>query len=619
MTLRFWPGFRFIAVFFAINLSFIGACFAGDPQWVEVHSPHFSVITDTGEKRGREVALKFEQMRAVFGALLTKAKVNLPVPLQIIAFRSTKELRQFAPLWHGKPISLAGLFQSGEDRSFILLDMSAPDAFVVVFHEYAHQLMNGNITAETQPWFEEGFAEYFSTIEMDSKVAKVGLKAPPGDWEILQQNSWLHIPDLFAVRHDSQTYNEGDHRSVFYAESWLVVHYLYDTQQIPKLANYFSAVLGHNVPVTEAIQQAFGMSAGQFEKVLRNYMSSGRVRYYPIPLSEANETSSYIVTPISLLDARVAMADMHFHSIDYQEKAVEEFQQILKEQPDNAGALRGLGYAYLRKKDFARAQEYFRKAAGRDSKDPRVHYYSAVLLNEEEAFAPDAEKIAFMKKELQASISLDPTFADAYSLLAFAQSSSGEHEQALTTLKKALELNPRNEAYQFNLALMYLSNQNLDDGIAILTTLQRSSAPEIASRAAESLQQAQAVKAAMQAHSVPAGSQAFIPVSASDSADPDQKMHTATHPQVIPAVAPASGTTKFMKGKLLSVDCSSPPTAFIRVAAGVKTWKLKVADTQHAIVIGADNFSCSWSNQAVALNYRESGDDEGSIVSIELQ
>jgi hypothetical protein len=71
MTLRFWPGFRFIAVFFAINLSFIGACFAGDPQWVEVHSPHFSVITDTGEKRGREVALKFEQMRAVFGALLT--------------------------------------------------------------------------------------------------------------------------------------------------------------------------------------------------------------------------------------------------------------------------------------------------------------------------------------------------------------------------------------------------------------------------------------------------------------------------------------------------------------------------------------------------------------------
>jgi hypothetical protein len=123
----------------------------------------------------------------------------------------------------------------------------------------------------------------------------------------------------------------------------------------------------------------------------------------------------------------------------------------------------------------------------------------------------------------------------------------------------------------------------------------------------------------MQAHSVPAGSQAFLPVASDDSADRDQKMHTATHPEVIPAVAPASGTTKFMKGKLLSVDCSSPPTAFIRVATGVKTWKMRVADTKHAIVIGADNFSCSWSNQAVALNYRVSGDSEGSVVSIELQ
>jgi kynureninase len=43
---------------------------------VEVRSPNFSVVTDAGEKRGREVAMRFEQMRAVFGALMTKANVN---------------------------------------------------------------------------------------------------------------------------------------------------------------------------------------------------------------------------------------------------------------------------------------------------------------------------------------------------------------------------------------------------------------------------------------------------------------------------------------------------------------------------------------------------------------
>ena len=56
-------------------------CSAGEAQWIEIQSPHFSVVTDAGERRGREVAIRFEQMRAVFGALMVKANVNLPVPL----------------------------------------------------------------------------------------------------------------------------------------------------------------------------------------------------------------------------------------------------------------------------------------------------------------------------------------------------------------------------------------------------------------------------------------------------------------------------------------------------------------------------------------------------------
>src|ERR1700730_5124067 len=94
--------------FSLLLITFVSYSYAGEAEWIEVRSPHFSVVTDAGEKRGRETALKFEQMRAVFGALLTKAKVNLPVPLQIVAFRNTKEFRQFAPLWQGKPTQLAG-------------------------------------------------------------------------------------------------------------------------------------------------------------------------------------------------------------------------------------------------------------------------------------------------------------------------------------------------------------------------------------------------------------------------------------------------------------------------------------------------------------------------------
>src|SRR5215469_6010926 len=203
----------------ALIFNLIPPAYAEGPQWIEVRSPHFSVITDAGEKRGREVAMRFEQMRAVFGTLMTKAKVNLPVPLQIVGFRTTKEFRQFAPLWHGKPTEAVGLFQSGDDRSYIMLDLSVEDAWKVVFHEYAHRLLAGNVTEPRDPWFEEGFAEYFSTIEVDNKEARVG-KPADSAYLILQQNNLMKITDLFHVRQSSATYNEsGDHRTVFYAES----------------------------------------------------------------------------------------------------------------------------------------------------------------------------------------------------------------------------------------------------------------------------------------------------------------------------------------------------------------------------------------------------------------
>src|SRR5258708_7764374 len=218
---------------------FVPPAYGDAPQWVEIRSPHFSVITDAGEKRGREVAMRFEQMRAVFSALMTKVNVNIPIPLQIVAFRNTKEFRQFAPLWHGKPTELAGLFQGGEDRSFIMLDMSVENPWRVVFHEYAHQLMNGVLSRQMDPWFEEGFAEYFSTIEVDNKEARVG-KPPESAYLVLQQNNMLKITDLLKVRQNSQTYNEsGDHRTVFYAESDMLVHYIYDNHLISKLGVYF--------------------------------------------------------------------------------------------------------------------------------------------------------------------------------------------------------------------------------------------------------------------------------------------------------------------------------------------------------------------------------------------
>lgn len=583
--------------------------FAGDPQWVEVRSPNFSVITDAGEKRGRDVALHFEQMRSVFGALMTKANVNLSVPLQIVAFRNTKEMRQVAPMFNGKPTEVAGLFQGGEDRSFIMLDMSVENPWSVVFHEYAHRLMDGNLEFRTDPWFEEGFAEYFSSIEVDNKEARVG-KIPAETYEILQQLGMMKVMDLFRVQQNTKTYNEtGDHRTTFYAQSGLVMHYLYDNLLIPKLAVYFDALKVQKKPVDQAIQTAFGMPPEQFDKVLRNYLSSGRYRYYPIPTPPGIVAAQFTVAPVSLADARAVLADIHAHSPDHKDQALAEFQDVLKMDPNNASALRGVGYAYLQQRDLEHAAEYFRRAAERDSKDPRVHYYYAMLLNL--GGPQDEAKAAEIKKELQTAIALDPKLADAYSLLGFAQAFSGEPEKGMETMKKALELAPREERYQFNLANIYMVNHKLDEAIAMFRSLAGSGNPEVAMRASQALAQAENFKAQ------PRTFELRLENRTSESTPPSRD--SSEHEAATKVEVPVPAAVRFVKGKLVSVDCSAAPQALLSVTSGARSLKLRVRDSGHVVLIGADEFSCDWKNRAVAINYRDRPDGEGDVVSVEVQ
>jgi len=608
---------RFLRAFFALGCLILWShqSFAGEPQWVEVRSPNFSVITDAGDKRGRDVALHFEQMRSVFGTLMTKAHVNLSVPLQIVAFRSSKEMRQVAPIFNGKPTELAGLFQGGEDRSFIMLDMSVDNPWSVVFHEYAHQLMDGNLSIRTDPWFEEGFAEYFSSIEVDNKEARVG-KIPEETYRVLQQTGMMRVADLFRVQQYSKTYNEsGDHRSMFYAESSLVVHYLYDNQLMLKLAEYFDARLNQKKPIEQAIQQAFGMTPEQFDKVLRNYLSSGRFKYYPIPTPSGIVAAQFTERPVNPADARAVLADIDAHSLDHHDRALGEFQDVLKMDPDNASALRGAGYAYLQRQDFEQAGEYFRRAAERDSKDPRVHYYNAMLMNR--AGLASGAKSDEMKRELETAIALDPKLADAYSLLAWAQAFSGEPEKGLTTMKKAVELSPRNETYQINLANIYMANRKVNEAIALLRGLAGSGNPQVASQANAVLAQAESFKERSKSFrpQIEVRRSENVEAARDHAGMPEGKIEAA-----IEVEAPTPSTpVRFIKGKLAAVDCSAAPQALLSVVAGGRSLKLHVGDSRHLVLIGADEFSCDWKNKSVALNYRERQDGDGDVVSLEVQ
>jgi tetratricopeptide (TPR) repeat protein len=594
-----------------------------DQSWIEVQSPHFTIATDGGEKRARDVATRFEQMRMAFGVLFQKVNVNT-APLEIIAFRNNKELRQFAPLYGGKPIEVAGFFlgDGGQsrpgsipERQYIALDLSAEDNWGTVFHEYAHLLINANFPP-SPVWFDEGFAEYCSSLRVDKKEIALGLVKPELP-QLLNENRWLKLLDLFSVEHDSKIYNRDDRRSVFYAQSWVTVHYFMSKNMMKQVSAYTQLTMDQHVPIPDAIRRAFGMEPEALEKAIEGYLRSGSVVYFHTATPPGAESVTFTSHPLNDLDVKTVMADLDFHARDYRQRGITEFQEVLSKQPENVVANRGLGYEALQHNDWDKAGEYFKRAAAQDVKDPQVHYLLAFMLNRNGRAARNPEDLETIKKELNTAIALDENFADAYSLLGLTLSFAGEKDEAVKALVKAVVLSPRNSWYSANLANVYLQQQDFEHAIPLLQELEKSSEPQISAMAAQQLQQVEAYQSAVRQHGASAirveTSAGTVEVEEKeDSQPPEQKPITTPPSGPVPAVI-------FMRGTLVSVDCSSSPAATLTISAGGKKWKMLAPQAKKLVVMGADELSCSWANRKVAVNYRKNGADSGTLVSLELE
>src|SRR6202166_361500 len=260
-----------------------------EPKWIEVHTAHFSVITDAGEKRGREVALRMEQMRAIFGQLVLKDKLKMPVPITVIALKSDKQYGLVAP---AKQSFASGFYVPGSDRIYIVLNLFTADPWRAVAHPLAHYLLNYNYPPAAG-WFDEGLAEYFGSIQIGRQVDIGGDPELAPEWhedifdemrrdpnvpqsltQLISSPVWLSMVDLFTMKHDGSGTREGTHHTLYYAQSWMVVHYLLKKNKLPEAGTYFDLVLNQKVPVEKAMAQAFDRSPAQMEDAVKTYLKS---------------------------------------------------------------------------------------------------------------------------------------------------------------------------------------------------------------------------------------------------------------------------------------------------------------------------------------------------------
>jgi tetratricopeptide (TPR) repeat protein len=628
-------------------------------KWQEYRSAHFTVITDAGEKKGREITLRFEQMRAVFGDLLSRNRLNISQPLTIYALRSDKQYYQMAPTRNGQATSDPGFFVAGDDRSFIVLNAFEPEPWRAVNHDFAHFLLNYNYPP-TQGWFDEGFVEYFSSLRLSNKTYEIGSdpelnsaytqnllgtetavrNRPRTLTELLNAPVWLAVPDLFTMKHDLTGAPEGTHRTMFYAQAWITVSYLLNKNKLPETGTYFDLVQNQKVPVEKAILQAYDMSVAQFDQAVKDYYHSlgqlqddfsyaqqpkgdqppqDRAQLYKAPISPGPDDIEITIKPISEADIRAQLAEVMVRLPERRQQGLNDLQLVLNMKDkdgqvlDNEIAHRALAWVALDNKQFEKVAEELGNAAALNPRDVWLRYYLALLkYRQAKTGQQEIQGLANMMQDLKATVDWYPEFAEAYNMLAMARLEGGGAGSAMDAMKAAIKLSPRNEQYAFNLALVYVAGKNWDAAQATFERLQQSANPQIAAAAKAQMKDFAITKKYGINPNAPKRTYQASPFD-----ELAQEAEKREHGQQ--QSAPDTRPTQFLKGKLLRVDCSQPPVATMTVTNGAKTLKLHTADVKSLVVIGADEFSCDWRDLSVTVNYKAGGGADGDVVSLELR
>jgi tetratricopeptide (TPR) repeat protein len=630
---------------------------AAELQWQQFRSAHFTLVTDAGEKKGREIILRFEQMRAVFSQLLSRNKPKMPVPLTIYALKDDKRFFQMAPLRNGQPISVPGFFVPGEDHQFIVLNAFEEEPWRAIQHQFAHLMLNYNYPP-TQPWFDEGFAEYFASMRLDNKQFEIGNdpeltsnytedllgnqteahNPPKSLTELLGGWVWLSLPDLFTMKHDTSSHQEGSHRTLFYAQSWMVMQYLINKEKLPETGTYFGLVETQHVPVEEAIQQAYGMSAAQLDKAVKDYFHSlsqlkqdadaarrpdaapnrPQIYHFPAPIGPDELAAEMKIVPQA--DAEAQLAEVMVRIPERREQGLKEVDRLLQltdkngQLVDNEIAHRALAWVHLEKKEFPEAAEELGKAAALDPRDVWNRYYlSLVKYKTAQARHEEMQGLPNMMIDLRVAIDWYPDFAEAFNMLAMARIEGGGTASALESIKQAIALSPRNEQYVLNLGQIQEAAKKWDAAQEIFERLKSSSNPLIASAARKQLDELPTVRKYGVSPSAPKRVTQSSPFDELEQ-EAQKRAQEQEHDPTVPDKRP----TQFAKGVLVSVDCSRAPAAVLTVNTG-RPLKLRVADYKSLLLMGEDQFSCDWRNRKVAVNYKAGPGGEGDLVSLEIQ
>ena len=272
--------------------------------------------------------------------------------------------------------------------------------------------------------------------------------------------------------------------NIFYAESWMLTHYLLqgeNQKRRPQLARFVDLVRSQ-LTIDEAFQQAFQISLDAFEKDFKSYVQGAKYMATAVTFEKKLDFDAQMQSaPLSEAEAQAYLGDLLLHTRRYND-AESHLQQALTLSPELPMAEASFGMLRVRQGRLADARKYLEKAVAGNSQNYLAHFYYAYALSgltldgSQVINSYSSEEAATMRGELRKAIGIKPDFAEGYALLGFINVVRNEEiDETIVLLKRALTMSRSNQRVLFMLAQLYMRQEKFAEARQLLEPLARNS------------------------------------------------------------------------------------------------------------------------------------------------
>ena len=497
---------RLVATLLATLIATViaSAPLAADHPWTEIRGADVVVFGQQSPRTLRDVAVQIEQFRAVVGQLIVGARQPQSLPTEVYLFDTERAMREYLPLYQGKPASLTGYCHCGapDEISVIVAALSQyHESSSIIYHEYTHLLLR-NAIRDVPVWLNEGLAEYFSTFTLSSngRQAEVGA-AIPSHLAALQE-AFIPLAQLLTVDRNSPLYNERTRKTIFYAEAWALTRYLLAGRPggVETVSAFLAEYAANGADSAAALVKATGLPLSTIERDVRSFVNQQLVGldsptafgWTNLALSERVEVDAPSASrTLAPAESEARLGEIQLR-IGREQEAAKRIEGAAAAGQGNAQAQLVLARLRLRQQRNGDAMPLLQKAAALAPDDFAAQYLYGLTLLRGDGDLSDAswptDRARAAREALWRAVRLRPGSAAAQAWLGYADQQEGTQlAEAKEATAKAVTLAPGRLDYALQLAEIESQLGNAVEARRLLAPLARADDESIAHRASQLL------------------------------------------------------------------------------------------------------------------------------------